>query len=69
MAMTPMVRIESNDCQSILAHDDSINDLKAHGWDILLRKFDGHNLAVTQDFTQTFDGFRAKVGDVQLEVT
>jgi hypothetical protein len=43
--------------------------LKAHGWDIFLRKFEGYNLAVAHAFTQTFDGFRAKVGDVQLEVT
>jgi hypothetical protein len=69
VAMAPVVRIEPNDCQSLLAHDDAIDDLKAHGWDICLRKFDGYKLAVTQAFAQTFDGFRAKVRDIQLEVT
>jgi hypothetical protein len=54
VAMAPVVRIEPNDCQALLAHDDAIDDLKAHGWDIFLRKFDGYNLAVTQAFAQTF---------------
>jgi hypothetical protein len=69
VTMAPVVRIEPNGCQALLAHDDAIDDLKAHGWDIFLRKFEGYNLAVAQAFAQTFDGFRAKVGDVQLEVT
>jgi hypothetical protein len=69
VAMAPVVRIEPNGIQALLSHDDAIDDLKAHGWDIFLRKFDGYNLAVAQAFAQTFDGFRAKVGDVQLEVT
>jgi len=58
-----------NGFQDIISLDDSIYDLKAHGWDIFLMKFEGYNLVVAQAFAQTFDGFRAKVGDVQLEVT
>jgi hypothetical protein len=69
VAMAPVVRIEPNGFQALLSHDDTIDDLKAHGWDIFLRKFEGYNLAVTQAFAQKFDGFRAKVRDVQLEVT
>ena len=69
VAMAPVVRIKLNGFQSLLTHDDVIYDLKAHGWDIFLRKFEGYNLEVTLAFAQTFDGFRAKVGDVQLEVT
>jgi hypothetical protein len=69
VAMAPVVRIEPNGCQALLSHDDAIDDLKAHGWDIFLRKFEGYNLAVAQAFAQTFDGFRAKVIYVQLEVT
>jgi hypothetical protein len=61
VAMAPVVRIKPNGCQSLLAHDDAIDDLKAHSWDIFLRKFDGYNLVVAQAFAQTFDGFRAKV--------
>jgi hypothetical protein len=67
--MTPVVRIEPNGSQDLLAHDDAINDLQAHGWDIFIRKCEGYNLEVTHDFSQTFDGFREKVGDLQLEVT
>jgi hypothetical protein len=59
----------ANGFQALLSHDDAIDDLKAHGWDVFLRKFEGYNLAVVQAFAHTFDGFRAKVGDVQLEVT
>jgi hypothetical protein len=51
------------------SHDDAIDDLQAHGWDTFIQKFEGYNLVVAQAFAQTFDGFRAKVGDVQLEVT
>jgi hypothetical protein len=69
VTMAPVVQIEPNGSQALLAHDDAINDLQAHGWDIFIRKFEGYNLAVAQDFAQTFDGFRAKVGDLQLEVT
>jgi hypothetical protein len=67
--MTPVVRIEHNGSQSLLGHRDAINDLQAHGWDIFIRKFEGYNLVVAQAFAQTFDGFRAKVGNLQLEVT
>jgi hypothetical protein len=69
VAMAPVVRIEPNGCQALLSHDDAIDDLKAHGWDVFLKKFEGYNLQVAQDFAHTFDGFRAKVGDVQLEIT
>ena len=64
--MAPMVCIDSNGCQDLLSHDDAIDDLKAHGWDVLLKKFKGYNLQVAKDFSQTFDSFRAKVGDIQL---
>jgi hypothetical protein len=68
MVMAPMVRIEPNGCQALLSHDDAIDDLKAHGWDVFLKKFEGYNLQVAKSFAQTFDGFRAKVEDVQLEI-
>ena len=67
--MAPMVLIEPNGSQALLSHDDAINDLQAHSWEIFIRQFKGYNLAVTKEFSQTFDGFRAKVGDVKLEVT
>jgi hypothetical protein len=69
VVMAPMVCIELNGCQALLSHDDAINEMKAHGWDVFLKKFEGYNLQVAKAFAQTFDGFRAKVGDVQLEIT
>jgi hypothetical protein len=68
VVMAPMVYIELNGCQALISHDDAINDLKAHGWDVFLNKFECYNLQVAKYFAQTFDGFRAKVGDVQLEI-
>jgi hypothetical protein len=55
--------------QALLAHDDVIGDIVAHGWDIFIRQFEGYNLAVAQAFAQSFDGSKAKIGDLQLEVT
>jgi hypothetical protein len=69
VVMAPVVRIEPNGCQALLSHDDAIEDLKIHGWDIFLKKFEGYNLQVAEAFAQTFDGFRAKIGDIQLELT
>jgi hypothetical protein len=45
--MALMVRIKPNGCQAILSHDDAINDLQAHDWDIFIQKFEGYNLTVT----------------------
>jgi hypothetical protein len=67
--MAPMDRIEMNGFQDLLSHDDTIDDLKAHGWDVFLKKFEGYNLQVVKHFSQTFDGFKANIGDIQLELT
>jgi hypothetical protein len=69
VVMDPIVRIDPNGCQALLSHDDAIEDLKNHGWDIFLNKFEGYNLQVEESFTRTFDGFRANIGDIQLELT
>jgi hypothetical protein len=37
VVMAPVVRIEPNGCQALLSHDDAIDDLKDHGWDIFLK--------------------------------
>jgi hypothetical protein len=42
--MAPIILIESNGCQALLSHDNAIEDLKNHGWDIFLKKFEGYNL-------------------------
>ena len=36
---------------------------------MFIKKFQGYNLQVEKEFTITFYGYRAKVGDLQLEIT
>jgi hypothetical protein len=52
-----------------LLHDDASEDLKNQGWDMFIKKFQGYNLQVAKEFALTFDGYREKVGGIQLEVT
>jgi hypothetical protein len=42
--MAPVIRLEPNGCQDLLSHDDAIEDLKIHGWDVFLKIFEGYNL-------------------------
>jgi len=67
--MAPVVRAEPNGCQALLMFDGAYNDLEKYGWLQFIRKFDGYNLAVARQFALSFDGCRAKIGDVQLEIS
>jgi hypothetical protein len=67
--MAPVIQIEPNGPQTLLLCDDAREDLKNQGWVVFLEKFQGYNLQAAQEFTLTFDGCRAKVGDIQLEIT
>jgi hypothetical protein len=67
--MAPVVRIEPNGSQTLLLCDDAREDLEGQGWLVFLERFQGFNLQTAQEFTLSFDGCRAKVGDIQLEVT
>jgi hypothetical protein len=67
--MAPVVRAEPNGCQALLTFDGAYSDLEEFGWLSFIRKFDGFNISVARQFALSFDGCRAKVGDVQLEVT
>jgi hypothetical protein len=67
--MVPVVRVEPNDTQTLLLCNDAKEDLEGNGWLIFLEKFQGFNLQTTQEFSLSFDGCRAKVGDIQLKVT
>ena len=60
--MAPVVRIEPNGSQALLSHDDAIDAIVAYGWDIFIRKFEGYNLAVAQEFDHSFDGPRPILG-------
>ena len=66
--MAPVVRIEPNDSQALLLFDNARKDLEDSGWLTFVQRFEGFNLFVAQQFTFTFDGCRAKVGDIHLEL-
>jgi hypothetical protein len=66
--MAPVVRAEPNGFQALLMFDSAHSDLEEFGWLPFIQKFDGFNPCVAWQFALTFDGFRAKVGDVQLEI-
>jgi hypothetical protein len=66
--MVPVVQIEPNGSQALLMFDNAWKDLEANGWLTFVQKFEGFNLFVAQQFALTFDGCRAKVGDIQLEI-
>jgi hypothetical protein len=63
------VRIEPNVSQAFLSHDDVVDDLAVFGWVNFIQSFKGFNLEIAQAFTQTFNGTRAKIGDLQLQVS
>ena len=44
--MAPVVQIDSNGSQSLLSHDDAVEDLKGRGWDAFIKRFEGYNLRV-----------------------
>jgi hypothetical protein len=44
------------------------SDLEKFRWLPFIRRFNGYNPSVARHFALTFDGCRAKVGDVQLEI-
>jgi hypothetical protein len=67
--MAPVVRIESNCSQALLLLDNAQKDLEDSGWLTFVQRFEGFNLFVAQQFTLTFDGCRAKVGKIQLEIS
>ena len=48
--------------------DNARQDLADSGWLTFVERFDGFNLCVVQQFAMTFDGCRAKVDDIQLEI-
>jgi hypothetical protein len=66
--MAPVVRIEPNGTQTMLLFDNAHADLENNGWLVFIQKFEGFNLTIAQQFSLTFDGCKAKVGDIQLEL-
>jgi hypothetical protein len=68
LSMAPVVRIEPNGNQALLLFDNARKDLEDSGWLTFVQRFEGFNLFVAQQFALTFDGCRAKVGDIQLEL-
>jgi hypothetical protein len=68
LAIAPVVRIEPNGIQTLLSFDNAIDNLERNSWCLFIENFEGFNMRVAQEFALNFDGCRAKIGDVQLEV-
>jgi len=67
--MAPIVRIESNGPQTLLSHDNTTGKLSQFSWLGFIESFNGFNLEVAKAFAKTFDGTKAKIGIVQIQVT
>ena len=48
--------------------DSARSDIKENEWLPFIQKFEGFNLCIARQFALRFDGCRAKVGDIQLEI-
>ena len=66
--MALVVRDEPNGSQDLLMFESAHSDLEENGWLPFIQKFEGFNLCVARQFALTFDGCRAKVDDIQLEI-
>jgi hypothetical protein len=66
--MAPLVHIEPKGSQTLLLLDNARKDLENSGWLVFIQRFEGFNLSISQQFTLTFDGCRAKFGDIHLEL-
>jgi hypothetical protein len=66
--MAPVMRVEPNGNQALLMFDNARQVLADSGWLTFVKRFEGFNLFVARQFSMTFDGCRAKVGNVQLEI-
>ena len=61
--------MESNGSRDLLSNDDNVEDLMDFGWVRFIQLFEGFNLKISRDFPETFDGAKAKICYLQLEVT
>jgi hypothetical protein len=66
--MAPVMWVKPNGNQDLLMFDNARQDLEDTGWLTFVKRFEGFNLCVERQFAMTFDGCRAKVGDIQLEI-
>jgi hypothetical protein len=66
--MAPVVRIESNRCQDFLSHDDAIDNLKAHGWDVFLNKFKGYTIESHSTMRGHRGHLEASQGDLENQL-
>jgi hypothetical protein len=62
--MALVVRVELNGSHAFLSHDDAMDDIAVFGWVKFIHSFEGFNLEVAEDFSQTLDGNRAKISDL-----
>jgi hypothetical protein len=67
-SMALVVQVEPNGKQALLMFDNARHYLADSGWLTFVERFDGFNLCVARQFAMNFDGCRAKVSDIQLEI-
>jgi hypothetical protein len=66
--MAPVVRAEPNGPEIIEAYYDISKLFQRVGWANCIQAFKGHNIIVVRAFAQSFNGKRAKVGDVEQQL-
>lgn len=68
LEMSPVNRIEPENMKIAEAYDDTLQHFRSIGWFTFLHKFLGHNKQVAESFAQTFNGVKARIGDLELSV-
>jgi hypothetical protein len=66
--MALVVRVDTNASQDLLSHDDIVDDLVHFNWVKFIQSLKDFNFEVAEAFAKNFDGAKAKVGDLQLQV-
>ena len=68
-AMTPVSRFELIGDEYLYAAPECREVVSRFGWLEFLWKFSGFNMAVSKEFIESFDGFCAHVGDVEIKLS
>jgi len=66
--MGKVSRVEPDDCIMVNSYDTLRQKLQKVGWLNFIKKFHGYNLEVSKQFATTFDGKKAVVGNLELQV-
>ena len=67
--MAPVSRFKLIGDEYLHASPECREVMSRFGWLEFLRKFSGFNMAVSKAFAESFNGFNAQVGDIELRLT